>query len=197
MLDADGYEVMRGAVSPEAVRAANRLLFLAVRRFGVSAEEIVQSQGTTFFPQLRWEPEVWGALPDLAAERFGWQQGDDWAEPQLLIRFPDEDAEWPLQPHVDELPPWAPGLAYRGIVGVALSRAGPEDGAPCVWPGSHVSHDAHPAGHPGSSRPPEIISLEAGDALLMHPKLSHAGTLNRGPSVRTAIYFRLVAGAGL
>jgi ectoine hydroxylase-related dioxygenase (phytanoyl-CoA dioxygenase family) len=36
--------------------------------------------------------------------------------------------------------------------------------------------------------------MEAGDALLMHPALGHAGTLNEGATIRTAIYFRLVAG---
>lgn len=121
-----------GAVGLEAVEAANRLLFLAIRRYGLDAEEIAHCQGTTFFPQLRWEPEVWGVLPDQAAEALGWQEGDDWAEPQLLMRFPDEDVDWPLEAHVDQLPPWAHGLAYRGIVGVALSDAGPHDGAPCV-----------------------------------------------------------------
>jgi hypothetical protein len=29
----------------------------------------------------------------------------------------------------------------------------------------------------------------------MHPRLGHAGTLNLGPTVRTAVYFRLVTSA--
>ncbi len=29
----------------------------------------------------------------------------------------------------------------------------------------------------------------------MHPALEHCGSLNRGPSVRAAIYFRLLGGS--
>ena len=179
----DGYAVLRQAVAPDAVHAALRMLNLAIRRHGLTAEEIAECQSATFFPHLRWEKEVWDVLPPSAGAELGWVEGDEWAEPQLLMRFPDEDQPWPLDWHVDEAPPWADGRRYKGIVGVALTSAGPEDGCPFVWPGSHggdVQGDPVP------------VPLDAGDALLMHPGLAHSGSLNLGPSTRCAVYFRLL-----
>jgi hypothetical protein len=184
-LENDGYVVLRQAVPPGAVAAALRLLGLAIRREGLTAEQIAAWQQATFFPHLRWEPALWEVLPDTAAELLGWQQGDDWAEPQILLRFPDEEQPWPLEPHVDTVPPWARGQRYRGIVGVALTDAGPQDGVACVWPGSHL----------GQQRPVTPVPLRAGDALVMHPLLGHCGTLNLGSTTRTAVYFRLITSA--
>lgn len=184
-LEAQGWTVLRGAVPPERVSAALRLLNLEVRRAGLSAEQIAEWQYGTFFPHLRWEPEVWGVLPDPAAELLGWQPGDDWGEPQILLRFPDEQQDWPLEPHVDALPPWAADKRYLGVVGVALTTAGADDGVAWVWPGSH-------RGAAGGGSGPVPVPLEAGDALVMHPALGHSGTLNLGHTVRTAIYFRLL-----
>jgi hypothetical protein len=180
--DADGYVLLRQSVDQANVAGALRLLNLAIRRHGLTAEEIQSCQQATFFPHLRWEPEVWRVLPGQCAELLGFSQGDQWAEPQLLLRFPDEVEEWPLEPHLDEPPPWSNGRGYRGIVGVALTAAGPKDGAPCIWPGSHA----------GEARPSIIVPMAAGDALVMHPALHHCGSLNRGPFVRAAIYFRLL-----
>ncbi|HVM28169.1 MAG TPA: phytanoyl-CoA dioxygenase family protein [Mycobacteriales bacterium] len=181
-LEQEGYTVLREVVSASRVAAALRLLNLEIRRQGLTAEQIRAWQPGTFFPHLRWEPEVWGVLPDPAAELLGWQEGDDWAEPQILLRFPDEAQDWPLEPHVDALPPWAQDKRYRGVVGVALTTAGPDDGVAWVWPRSHR----------GEHTEPVPVPLEAGDALVMHPQLGHTGTLNLGGTVRSAIYFRLL-----
>ena len=178
-----GYVVLRQAVDPGAVSDALRRLNLAIRQHGLSAEHIAAWQLATFFPHLRWEPEVWGALPPAAAELLGWQEGDEWGDPQILLRFPDEAQPWTFEPHVDTLPPWAEHRRYRGIVGVALTTTGATDGAVCVWPGSH-------RGEPERMTP---VPLQAGDAVVMHPQLGHSGTLNLGPTIRTAIYFRLLA----
>lgn len=185
-LAVDGFVVIPGAVATEAVDTTLRLLNLAIRRHGLTAEEIAACQQTTFFPHLRWEPEVWTVLPASAAELLCLEPGDEWAEPQLLLRFPDEDQPWPLQPHVDEPPPWAGGRSYRGIVGVALTAARSGDGAPLVSPGSHL----------GGTAALVAVPLEAGDALVMHPALAHSGSLNLGARVRAAVYFRLLAGRG-
>lgn len=186
-LDEQGYTVLRAAVEPSAVGIALRRLNLAIRRHGLTAEDIAACQLATFFPHLRWEPEIWGVLPPTAAELLGWREGDQWGDPQILLRFPDEEQPWSLEPHVDTLPEWAQHRSYRGIVGVALTTAGAGDGAACVWPGSH-------RGQPGELTP---VELEAGDALVMHPQLGHTGTLNLGPTIRTAVYFRLLAGPTL
>ena len=183
-LDEEGYVVLPQATSPEAVAAALRLLHLAIRQHGLTPQEILDCQQSTFFPHLRWEPAVWGVLPPDAAELLGWTDGDEWAEPQLLMRFPDEEQPWPLQPHLDESPPWAGGRPYRGIVGVALTPASEIDGPVSVWPGSHRGRESAP-------RP---VPLAAGDALFMHPALQHSGSLNLGAGIRSSIYFRLVTG---
>jgi hypothetical protein len=184
-LDTEGYLVGRQAVSAPVVREALRRLNLAIRSHGLSASEIDECQRTTFFPHLRWEPEIWALLPEAAAGLLGWQPGDEWAEPQILLRFPDPDQPWPLEPHVDQAPEWATGRTYRGIVGVALTSASPDEGSPRVWPGSHR----------GAPSAPVPVPLEAGDMLVMHPLLAHSGSLNLGPTVRFVVYFRLLAGA--
>jgi hypothetical protein len=181
-LERDGYVVIVDAIQESVRIAALRLLNLAIRTWGLSAEEIHQCQSTTFFPHLRWEKEIWSVLPSMAADLLGWQDGDQWTEPQILLRFPDPDEPWPLAPHVDEPPGWAAGRTYRGIIGVALSPAGPKEGAPWVWPGSHQGRRADP----------RAVSLGAGDALVMHPELAHSGALNLSPNVRYAVYFRLL-----
>ena len=185
-LEQDGYVVLRQAVPPAAVSTALRRLHLAIRREGLTPEQVEQWQYGTFFPHLRWEPEIWGALPEVAAELLGWQQGDDWAEPQIVLRFPDEEQAWLVAPHVDELPAWAVGRRYRGIAGVALTDVGPQDGPVCVWPGSQI----------GRATQPVPVLLAAGDVLLMHPRLGHSGTLNCGGRVRIAVYFRLLTASG-
>ena len=183
-LEEQGYVVLRRAVATDAVETALRRLNLAIRQHGLSTDDIWTCQLATFFPHLRWEPEIWGALPPQAAELLGWQEGDEWGDPQILLRFPDEAQPWTFEPHVDALPPGQEDRSYRGIVGVALTSAGARDGVACVWPGSH-------RGEPGDMTP---VPLEAGDALVMHPALGHTGTLNLGPTIRTAVYFRLLAG---
>jgi len=184
-LDANGFVVLRDAVDPGAIRTAVRRLNLAIRHHGLTTDEIAEWQMTGFFPHLRWEPEVWGVLPSAAAELLGWQEGDQWGDPQILLRFPDEPQDWVFEPHVDRLPEWAADRSYRGIVGVALTSGGAEEGVAAVWPGSH-------RGEAGSMTP---VPLAAGDALVMHPQLGHTGTLNLGPTVRMAVYFRLVTGS--
>ncbi len=175
--------MLPGAVAADRVRPALRMLNLAIRRHGLTAEEIERCQAATFFPHLRWESEVWGVLPRAAAEVLGWTEGDEWAEPQLLLRFPDEDQPWPLRSHVDSAPPWATGRRYKGIVGVALTDVGADEGAAQVWRGSHRGPVTHG---------PEAVPMSAGDALVMHPALEHCGSLNLGAHTRFAIYFRLL-----
>jgi hypothetical protein len=183
-LQRDGYAVGRAVVGQVALRAALRRLNLAIRSNGLTADEIDRCQRATFFPHLRWEPEIWGLLPDGAAELLGWEEDDEWAEPQILLRFPDQGQPWPLEPHVDRPPDWAAGRPYRGIVGVALTGSGPDQGSPRVWPGSHAGRRSEPI----------PVPMEAGDVLVMHPLLAHSGSLNLGHNIRYAVYFRLLAG---
>jgi ectoine hydroxylase-related dioxygenase (phytanoyl-CoA dioxygenase family) len=99
-----------------------------------------------------------------------------------LLRFPDEAASWAPTAHIDQVPPWAPDRRYVAIVGVAISRSWARDGGLLVWRGSH-------RGDPSEAQP---VELNAGDAVIMHPHLSHCSGLNRGGAVRYAAYFRLL-----
>ena len=179
-LDEDGYVVLRAAVPSDAVDVVVRRLNMAIRHHGLTPAEIAEWQTTGFFPHLRWEPEVWGVLPPDAPELLGWEEGDQWGDPQLLLRFPDDAGADPPLRH----PAWTADSSYRGIVCVALTDAGPADESAYVWPRSHVG-EVH-------ARTP--VPLTAGDALVMLPGLGHAPTLNLGAAVRMAVYFRLVGG---
>jgi hypothetical protein len=176
----DGYVVLVDAVPEPVRRAALRLLNLEIRSLGLTAEEIASCQHATFFPHLRRDPTIMDLFPTAAADLLGLREDDELAEPQLLLRFPDHKQDWPLEAHVDSPPEWAGDRRYKGIVGVALTPAGPEDGTVFVWPGSHR----------GAQAPPHAVPLQAGDALVMHPALAHAGSLNLGPYVRYSVYFR-------
>lgn len=183
VLPPDGYYVLRHAVDPRAVTDARRLLNLHIRREGLTAEQIRYCQATTFFPNLRNTSVIWNLLPPLVCA----EPGEEWAEPQILIRFPDEEkvADYPVIPHMDTEPPWANGRKYKAIVGVNLTDTGERDGALHVWPGSHA----------GERSKPIPVPMNAGDAVVFDPKLLHAGSPNLGPDVRMAVYFRLLGAA--
>ncbi len=179
----DGVVVLGSAVPVHRIQSATRLLNLEIARHGIDPHQLPQWQQSTFFPHLRWNKEVWDLLPGLAVRLIRRSQDDEWAEAQLLLKFPDEAESWPLEPHVDEVPAWAPTSRYRGIIGVPLTSAGSQDGCLHVWPGSHR----------GMETSPVPVVVEPGDVVVMHPQLGHSGGLNRGPSIRMAVYFRLLA----
>lgn len=101
--------------------------------------------------------------------------GEQWCEPQLLLRFPGDPPEVG-PPHIDEEPPWANGRKYRCIVGVALSRSWLEDGALLVHTDTGV----------------EPVEMNTGDIVVMHPSTPHCGGPNVGCDVRYMVYFRLL-----
>jgi hypothetical protein len=136
---------------------------------------------------------VWGALPPQAAELLGWQQGDDWAEPQLLLKFPDDEQPWPLSRTSTS---FRRGRVERGSTAASsASRSRPAPrGRRALWCGRDP---IAPAGgrtarhHAGRA----LGSCARGDALVMHPQLGHSGSLNLGSTIRSAIYFRLLTDA--
>jgi ectoine hydroxylase-related dioxygenase (phytanoyl-CoA dioxygenase family) len=181
-LQTDGYVVLKDAVPDDLLQAALRRLNLEILRCGITAEQIDEWKYATFWPTLRFEPEILALREPLAKIL---EPGDDevWGDAQLLLRFPDEADEWPLTPHTDDLPEWADGREYQAIVGVALSRARAIDGCLAVWPRSHRGE---------TSDETELVELDPGDIVVMHPQLRHSSTLNRGGSIRYAVYIRLL-----
>lgn len=172
------YEVHRGLIPRDVCERAKRRLFLEIRRCGLSTDDMAEWSSTTWWPSLRNAPEIqyvqaW--LEDLAL------LPDDpvWAEPQILIRLPDEDRTELGDPHLDELPPWADGLEYYSIYGVELTET-PANGGGTVL---------YPDGLEGLSVKPQ---LAIGDALRMEPDLLHSGSPNLSAEIRVALFFRLL-----
>src|SRR5947209_1236679 len=119
LAEGPGFVVLRQLVDADLVDAALRRLNLEILRVGLTAEQIDEWKYATFWPTLRWEPEVLAAREPMG--RFVDQRsGEEWGDSQLLLRFPDEAAEWSVTPHVDHLPEWAGGRAYKLIFGLAL-----------------------------------------------------------------------------
>lgn len=176
-----GYAVLRGAVPDDLVEAALRRLNLEILRCGITPEQIGEWKYATFWPTLRWEPEIVALrrpLEELVAPR----PGETWGDAQLLLRFPDEADDWPLEPHVDDLPDGVDDRGYVAIFGVALSRSTSLDGCVTVWTGSHRGEEGEQ----------EQVELDAGDVVALHPGVGHSSTLNRGGTIRYAVYFRLL-----
>lgn len=182
-LERDGYVVMKGAVADDLVEAALRRLNLEILRCGIRAEEIEEWKYATFWPTLRAEPEI-VALQERVGSILERSEEEIWGEAQILLRFPDEAEEWPLAPHTDTPPEWADDRSYVAIAGVALSRSHERDGCLAVWPGSHRRP---------SDAGVQLVELDPGDLVVMHPRLQHSSTLNHGGSIRYAIYLRLLS----
>lgn len=180
-----GYVVIPQAVDEQLVVAALRRLNLEILRCGLTARQIDEWKYATFWPSLRWEPEILALRAPIEAIAPA-REDEVWGEAQLLLRFPDEAEEWPVEAHVDDLPEWAVDRSYEMIFGVALSRASAADGCLTVWPGSHR----------GEEHERVVVELEAGDVVVMHPEVGHSSTLNRGGTIRYAAYFRLLSAPG-
>jgi hypothetical protein len=180
--DGDGWVVLPGVVPDGLVEAALRRLNLEILRCGITPEQIWDWKHGTFWPSIRGDAAFLDLREPLEAYA-GRRHGEAWGDAQLLLRFPDEAPEWPLTPHVDEVPDWAADRGYEAIFGVALSRAAAIDGCLAAWPGSHRGEHA---------AEPRLVELGRGDVVVMHPGLAHSSTLNRGGSIRYAVYFRLL-----
>lgn len=176
-----GYVILRDVVDEELVEAALRRLNLEILRCGITAEQISEWKFATFWPSLRWEPEILALRAPVEAVAPA-EPDELWGDAQLVLRFPDEASDWPLTPHVDDLPEWADTRSYEMIFGVALTRARAIDGCLTVWTGSHRGEDGER----------ELVELDAGDIVVLHPQVGHSSTLNRGGSIRYAVYYRLL-----
>jgi hypothetical protein len=172
---ARGYEIFRGAVPAGVVDNVLRHLHLDLVRNGATADTIgTWIWSADWFPHLKWDAEILGLLDPLP-----WELRDgELCDPQIMLQPPDDCAEQPLIPHVDQEPDWANGRQYARIVGVALVPNRRPNGGLVVWPLD------------GSE--PEAIELESGDVVVMNPALPHTSGLNREGRIRYAVYFRFL-----
>jgi hypothetical protein len=171
-----GYQVLPGAVPTAAVERVLRHIHRDVAIRGLPQEWLSEwLWNAHWFPHLRWDEEVLALLEELPPEL----RDGELCDPQIVGQMPD-DPEQPIElsSHVDELPEWAHGRPYTRILGVALTRNGPENGGLTVWP----LDGAGPRG----------VALDPGDVLLMDPRLPHASGVNRTGSIRYCVYFRFL-----
>jgi len=162
-------------VPPETVDRALRHLHLHIVRYGVAQERLSEFLWNAhWFPELKWDDEIAALAEHLPAEL----RDGELCDPQILLQFPDEAADVELASHVDQEPEWAEGRRYLRIVGVALSPNVAANGGLTVWPLD------------GGKQEP--VELDAGDVLVMDPRLPHASGLNRTGGIRYAVYFRFL-----
>lgn len=170
-----GYNIMANPMHPRLVEAARRRLLLELRRGGITPEQVNEWTSSTWWPLLRFEPEILAIRKSLAWQARG---TDLWAWPQILVRLPDED-DTPLgPPHLDTLPEWADPaeLRYRAIYGVELTDTPLNGGHTIVYPWTE----------------PVVVRQAAGEVLKMSPHLLHSGSPNLSSDIRIALFFRLL-----
>jgi hypothetical protein len=168
-----GYDVLPGVVPPAAVDRVLRHIHRDVATRGLPQEWLSQWLWSAhWFPHLRWDEEVLALLEHLPADL----RDGELCDPQIVGQMPDDpEAEVELRSHVDQLPDWANGRPYRRILGVALTRNGPENGGLTVWPLDGAA--------------PREVALDPGDVLVMDPRLPHASGTNRTGSIRYCVCF--------
>jgi hypothetical protein len=171
-----GFEVLRSAVSDEAVDRALRHLHLDLVRNGAPAETLGRwIWSSHWFPHLKWDDEIVSLLEDLPPSL---REGE-LCDPQIVVQPPDDCADVELESHVDREPEWADGRPYLRIVGIALSVNRRANGGLVVWP--------------LDGGEPEALELAPGDVIVMDPQLAHASGLNREGALRYIAYFRFLA----
>jgi Phytanoyl-CoA dioxygenase (PhyH) len=170
-----GYDVLRDVVPQPAVEAVLRHIHRDIVEHGLPQEWLGEwLWNAHWFPHLKWNDEILALLEHLPEEL----RDGELCDPQILLQMPDvgEDAE--LVSHVDQTPEWASGRSYLRIVGIALTRNDARNGGLVVWPLD------------GSA--PQAVELDAGDVLVMDPRLPHASGFNRTGGIRYCVYFRFL-----
>jgi hypothetical protein len=178
-LACQGYSILEYAVFTDELEAAKRLLNLEIVNWGLTKEQFDEwHQNKTWFPTLRWKKEILD-LATFIPKSFTFEQ--DMCEPQILCHFPDEATEWDFEYHLDQEPEWANGRKYSLIAGVALTENYFANGGLVILP---------PFGKEEKDSIP--VAMDAGDIILMDPRLRHRSGLNQTGDVRMMVYFRFL-----
>jgi hypothetical protein len=164
-----GYHIVRNAIPARLRASALRALNLYVFDHGLTRGDILAGYETSALPAMQDAPEL-AAIAEHIRPLTGWQDGDRWDWPQIVMRYPDfhDDAEPDL--HIDIPADWitANGGEYRTIVCVPLE------------------HDTF------LRAASKVVTVRPGDVLIMEPDEWHGRTLNFGGSVRWTVYFRVI-----
>lgn len=212
-----GYVQIPGAAPADKVSAALRAINHSIGAVGPTGGDPAAFQGNSFCFELRRAAAVldlFNATPvyALAEALLGRGNVQRLAEAQIAPRFPLPAgvAPPPLAGHLD-----ATGTGSNGqpagsyvrdfslIVAIYLTDVpGPYGGNFTVWPGSHietrdffrrVGHAVLQDGDPDIplAAAPAMLTGRAGDVILAHHLLQHAGGPNASPHVRHAVIGRL------
>ncbi len=207
-----GFAILPGAVSPSLVEAALHAVNASLGR-GLRAEDMEQFRARTFCPELEQAPELLdlvekSGLLDLTHRLFGPGNLEPLRHAQVALAFPTGGKPAPPHPHLDGMytpkngVPRGEILSFTALLGVLLSDVpAPGMGNLMVWPGSHRAYeryfrekgprsllDGMPQVEIGD---PQAVLGRAGDVVLSHYQLAHAGGTNTSPYIRYAVYFRL------
>jgi hypothetical protein len=167
----ESFEVLRGAVPPDLIDGALRLLNLDLLTRGATPDELGEwLWGAHWFPHLNHHETIL-ALVDALPE--SWRIGT-LCDPQILLQFPHVGPVPEITLHVDREPDWAQGRSYLRIVGVPLTSWHSANGGLLVEPDGRIVP----------------VDLEPGDAVSMTPGLRHSGGINLTGSIRYGVYFR-------
>jgi Phytanoyl-CoA dioxygenase (PhyH) len=207
-----GYAVVPGGAPEERVDAALKAINVSLGH-GLDAAQVEEFRSQSFCPELRATRAITGLFHETAARPLA-ESLLGRLEPvtigQVALAFPSEEPARTPPPHIDGLYTPTNGVpkgtvyTFTLLVGVLLSdQTAPEAGNLVVWPGSHRVYEDHFRRHGGRSLldglpdiplpAPEPIIGRAGDIVLCHYQLAHAGGPNSSPRIRYSVYFRVKA----
>ena len=207
-----GYAVLPGVVPKARQDAALRAINASLGR-GLRPEDVSRFRAQSFCPELQKTDVILDLFRNTAASHAAASLvGSDGLERvttgQIALSFPSDEAPRTPPPHLDGMytpdngVPTGSVLSFTMLAGIVLSDVTtPDAGNLVVWPGSHrVLENYFRARGPKSllaGMPdidlgrPEPVLARAGDVVLSHYQLAHAGGPNTSPHVRYAVYFRL------
>jgi len=206
-----GYAILPGGAAPDRVTAALKAINASLGR-GLAAADIELFRSQSFCPELRAAPVITDLFHETAARPLAESLLGPELEPvaagQIALAFPAEEPPAARWPHLDGLHTPTNGVpegtvqTFTMLVGVALSdQTEPGSGNLVVWPGSHLLYAEYFARHGGQCLlkglpdlalpDPQPVLVRAGDLVLCHYQLAHAGGPNTSARVRYSVYFRV------
>jgi hypothetical protein len=208
-----GYAIVPGAAAPHRVAAALKAINASLGH-GLDAGDVERFRAQSFCPELRRSAVITDLFHQTAARPLAESLLGGRLEPvrigQIALAFPSDESPRVPPPHIDGLYTPSNGVpkgtvaTFTMLVGVLLSdQTVPAGGNLVVWPGSHRLHEAHFRRHGARSLlrglpevplpEPEPVFGRAGDLVLCHYQLAHAGGPNASPWIRYSVYFRVKA----
>jgi Phytanoyl-CoA dioxygenase (PhyH) len=210
----DGFVKLPGAVSHELVDAANRAINASLGNMGIDPALLPKFRAQSYCPEIQTTPPITNLLNasdvwSMAESVIGSGQIQPVGTGQVALRFPSLEPLHAPHPHLDGMYTPTNGVPqgairnFTALVGVILSDIPHADmGNLTVWPGSHRQYEtafrergpqALLEGMPQVPLADPIqLTGAPGDAVLCHYQTGHGIAGNSAPSIRYAIYFRLM-----